>query len=104
VRASERLTDSPACLVAAEFGMDRQLEKLLAGAGRLPATSKPVLEINPQHDLVVALSRLGDTDQAFREDVAHLLFDEAKIADGDVPDDARAFSARLGRLVGRALR
>jgi molecular chaperone HtpG len=104
VRASERLTDSPACLVATEFGMDRQLEKLLAGAGRLPAASKPVLEINPQHDLVVALSRLDDADHAFREDVAHLLFDEAKIADGEVPDDARAFSARLGRLVGRALR
>jgi molecular chaperone HtpG len=103
VRASERLTDSPACLVAAEFGMDRQLEKLLAGAGRLPAASKPVLEINPQHPLVVSLSRLGDADQAFREDMAHLLFDEAKIADGEVPADARAFSARLGRLVGRAL-
>jgi molecular chaperone HtpG len=103
VRASDRLTESAVCLVAADHGMDRQLEKLLAGAGRLPIGSKPVLEINPRHELVAALARLGETDQAFREDAARLLFDEAKIADGEVPADARAFSARLGRLLSRAL-
>ena len=103
VRASDRLTESAVCLVAADHAMDRQLEKLLAGAGRLPGGSKPVLEINPQHELVAALSRLGDADQALQEDAARLLFDEAKIADGEVPADARAFSARLGRLLSRAL-
>jgi molecular chaperone HtpG len=103
VRASERLTESAVCLVAPEHGMDRQLEKLLAGAGRLPAGAKPVLEINPRHELVGALSRLGETDQSFLDDAAHLLFDEAKIADGEVPNDAKAFSARLSRIISRAL-
>jgi len=104
VRASDRLTESAVCLVATDHGMDPQLEKLLASAGRLPGgSSKPVLEINPQHGLVTALSRLGDADQAFQEDAARLLFDEARIADGEVPTDAKAFSARLGRLLSRAL-
>jgi len=103
VRASDRLTQSAVCLVAAEHGVDRQLEKLLAGAGRLPGGSKPVLEINPRHELVAALSRVDESDQAFREDAAKLLFDDAKIADGEVPADVRAFSARLERLLSRAL-
>jgi molecular chaperone HtpG len=103
VRASDRLIASAVCLVAADHGMDRQLEKLLAGAGRLPGGTKPVLEINPQHELVAALSRLSDADQAFREDAARLLFDEAKIADGEAPADAKAFSSRLGRVLSRAL-
>ena len=49
VRASERLTDSAVCLVASDKGPDRALEKLLAGAGRLNAASKPILEVNPRH-------------------------------------------------------
>src|SRR3546814_19891936 len=52
VRASERLTESPVCLVAPDNAMDRQLEKLLAGAGRLDNAAKPVLEITPRHDLI----------------------------------------------------
>ena len=50
VRASDRLTDSAVCLVAPELGPDRQLEKLLAGAGRLASSAKPILEINPRHN------------------------------------------------------
>ena len=102
VRASERLTDSAVCLVAPDNAMDRQLEKLLAGAGRLDAAAKPVLEINPRHALVVKLSA-ADGDGALRADAAHLLFDEARIADGELPIDPRAFSARLMRLIGRGL-
>src|SRR4029453_2191713 len=59
VRASDRLTDSAVCLVAPETGLDRQLEKLLAGTGRLKTAAKPILEINPRHDIVVALASLG---------------------------------------------
>ena len=103
VRASERLTDSAVCLVAPEHAMDRQLEKLLAGAGKLPAAAKPVLEINPNHALIATLGRLGDGEPSLREDAAHLLLDEAKIADGEAPPDAKAFSARLGRIMTRAL-
>jgi len=103
VRASDRLTESAVCLVAPEHGMDRQLEKLLAGAGRLDTTAKPVLEINPRHALIAKLGALDDSDQALREDAAHLLFDEARIADGELPVDPRAFSARLTRVLGRGL-
>ena len=102
VRASDRLTESAVCLVASDRGMDRQLEKLLAGAGRAPAVEKPILEVNPRHDLVTRLAGLGESD-AFREDAAYLLLDEARILDGEQPADPRAFSKRLGRLFGRAL-
>jgi molecular chaperone HtpG len=103
VRASERLTESAVCLVAPEHGMDRQLEKLLAGAGQLPAAAKPVLEINPRHPLITKLSDTGEGDSELREDAAYLLFDEARIADGELPVDPRAFSARLARVLGRGL-
>ena len=104
VRASDRLTDSAVCLVAPESGPDRALERLLAGAGRLPSASKPILEVNPQHDLIVALAGLGAAERSFKEDAAHLLFDEARLRDGDKPKDARLFSDRLERVLGRGLK
>jgi molecular chaperone HtpG len=103
VRASERLTDSSVCLVAAESGPDRALEKLLANAGRLTSASKPILEVNPHHKLVVALAALGASEQGFKEDAAHLLFDEARLLDGDRPADAKLFSDRLARVLERGL-
>ena len=102
VRVSERLTESPVCLVAAEHGMDRQLEKLLAAAGRGAGASMPVLELNPRHSLIVRLSGLQD-DNSLREDAAWLLLDEARIADGELPTDPRAFAERLGRVMAKAL-
>jgi molecular chaperone HtpG len=104
VRASDRLTDSPVCLVAPESGPDRALERLLAGAGRLNSASKPILEVNPRHPIVVALAALGDGDRAFKEDAAHLLFDEARVLDGERPADARQFSERLARVLERGVR
>jgi molecular chaperone HtpG len=89
--------------VAPDQGPDRALERLLAGAGRLTAASKPVLEVNPQHELIVALAALGETDRTFKEDAAHLLYDEARLLDGDRPADARSFSDRLGRVLKRGL-
>jgi molecular chaperone HtpG len=79
------------------------MEKLLASAGRLGARSKPILEINPRHELITKLSGLGEADPSLREDAAHLLFDEARIADGEAPLDPRGFSARLARVIGRAI-
>ena len=102
VRVSERLTESPVCLVAAEHGMDRQLEKLLAAAGRGGGASAPVLELNPRHSLIVRLSGLQDSE-SLREDAAWLLLDEARIADGELPTDPRAFAERLGRVMAQAL-
>src|SRR6516165_1924790 len=103
VRASDRLTDSAVCLVAPETGLDRQLEKILAGTGRIKSAAKPILEINPRHAIVVALASLGDDDLAFKQDAAHLLFDEARVLDGDRPTDARMFCERLARILARSL-
>lgn len=103
VKASERLTESAVCLVAPEQGPDRQYERLLNASGRLDKAAKPILEINPRHERVVALAKLGDDDRAFKEDAAHLLYDEARVLDGDRPTDAKAFSARLARLIDRGL-
>jgi len=101
VRASDRLTDSAVCLVAAEAGPDRALEKILAGAGRLHTASKPILEVNPRHRLVVALAALGADDKTLKEDAAYLLFDEARVLEGDRPADAKLFSERLGRVLAK---
>jgi molecular chaperone HtpG len=90
VRASDRLTMSPVCLVAPETGVDRALERLLAGAGRIASTAKPVLEINPRHELVRKLAALSSNEQAFCEDAARLLFDEALILDGERPAAPRS--------------
>jgi molecular chaperone HtpG len=103
VRASDRLTDSAVCLVAPESGPDRQLEKLLAGAGRIKIAARPILEVNPHHDIIVTLAALKDDDQAFKQDAAYLLFDEARVLDGDRPADAKTFSDRLARLMRRGL-
>jgi molecular chaperone HtpG len=104
VRASDRLTDSAVCLVAPDSGPDRALERILAGAGRLSSASKPILEVNPRHELITALAGLGEGDRDFKEDAAHLLFDEARLRDGERPGDAKAFSDRLARVLGRGLR
>jgi molecular chaperone HtpG len=63
-----------------------------------------VLEVNPQHDLIRALAALGEGEREFKEDAAHLLYEEARLLDGDRPLDARAFSDRLGRVLKRSLR
>jgi molecular chaperone HtpG len=104
VRASDRLTDSAVCLVAPDSGPDRALERILAGAGRLGSASKPIFEVNPRHETIVALAALGDGDQAFKEDAVHLLFDEARVLDGERPSDAKLFSGRLGRVLERGLK
>jgi molecular chaperone HtpG len=104
VRASDRLTDSAVCLVAPDSGPDRALERILAGAGKLGSASKPIFEINPRHETIVALAALGDAEQAFKEDAVYLLFDEARVLDGERPSDAKLFSGRLGRVLERGLK
>ena len=103
VRASQRLTDSAACLVAQGSGPDRELERLLARQS--PRTgAKPILEINTRHPIVKAVS---DAKLAAREadvaDLAQLLLDQAHILDGEVPDDPAAFASRMNRLIARGL-
>jgi molecular chaperone HtpG len=83
--------------------MDRQLERLLARAGQLGSAAKPILEINPHHELITALAQLGDDEESLRDDTAHLLLDEARILDGELPADAKAFSQRLTRVMRRGV-
>ena len=102
VRISDRLTSSAVCIVAVENAMDLQLEKMLASAGRAPERFKPVLEVNAGHALIAKLGQVSDDDDG-RRDIAFLLLDEARIAEGDPPADPRAFAERLERLMTRAL-
>jgi molecular chaperone HtpG len=100
VRASDRLSASPACLVASDRGPDRRLERMLAETGRLGPATKPVLEINPAHPLIRALAaRMGAPDRAKFEDIVWLLFDEARLMEGEKPADAPHFAARLTRIL-----
>lgn len=100
VRASDRLSESPACLVAPDHGPDRRLEQLLAEHGQLGAATKPVLEVNPTHPLIKALVALvGAPDKQKTEDITWLLFDEARLMEGEKPTNAPDFAARLTRVL-----
>ena len=98
VRASQRLTSSASCLVAGSHGPDRELERLLARANR-GIGSKPILEINLHHPLVEAIAKAGEK----AADLSFLLFEQAQILDGDLPEDPAAFADRLNRLVAGGL-
>ncbi len=99
VRASKRLTDSAACLVAEGKGPDRELDKLLARHHRANA-SRPVLEINTRHPLVAAIpAAQAAKDDAAANSLSLLLFEQAQILDGEIPDDPAAFAKRLNELV-----
>ena len=103
VRASKRLTESPACLVADQAGPDRRLERIL-GAGNPMPSSKPVLELNMKHGLVRAIATAqARGDSADVTDLACLLLDQAQILDGEIPEDPAAFAQRVNRLVARGL-
>ncbi len=94
VRATTRLVDSPACLVVHDGGMSLQLARMLKQAGQKAPESKPVLEVNPEHPLVKKL----DGSVHFH-DLAHILFDQAQLAEGGLPDDPAAHVRRVNALL-----
>ena len=94
VRVTSRLVDSPACLVVEDHGMSLQLARMLKQAGQEAPVSKPILEINPEHPLVKKL----DSAVAF-DDLAHILFDQALLAEGGLPDDPMAYVKRVNALL-----
>ncbi len=103
VRASKRLTESPACLVADQSGPDRRLERILGPGNQLPV-SLPVLELNMKHRLVRAIADAKAVGKdADVTDLACLLLEQAQILDGEIPGDPAAFAQRLNRLVERGL-
>jgi len=101
VKASTRLTTSASCLVAGSQGPDRELERILMHQARA-ARTRPILEINLRHPLVVALAGVG-SDAAKADDLSLLLLEQAQILDGELPEDPAAFAARLNRLVLQGL-
>ena len=94
VRATSRLVDSPACIVVDEHDMSAHLARLLKQAGQQAPAGKPILEVNPQHAL---LKRLETSEQF--DDLAHILFDQAMLAEGGQLDDPAAYVQRVNRLL-----
>lgn len=94
VRVTTRLVDSPACLVVQDGGMSTQLARLLKQAGQSAPDAKPVLEVNPEHALVKKL----DGSVHFH-DLANILFDQALLAEGGLPEDPAAYVKRVNALL-----
>ena len=108
VRPSERLTDSPVCLVADDGDLDMNLERLLKQHKQLEGRdiSPRILEINPDHALIEKLAKLAEEKQAkdpALDDAALLLLDQARILEGEPVIDAHAFSKRLSSLMAKGL-
>ncbi len=95
VRVTHRLTDSPACLVADEHDVSGNLARILKAAGQKAPASKPILEINPHHPVVL---RLKYEDKRF-DDWAAVLFDQALLAEGGQLDDPATFVKRMNQLM-----
>jgi molecular chaperone HtpG len=89
VRTTERLTESPACLVSDEHGMSMNLERILKAAGQSVTGTKPILEINADHPIVNRLK--AETDEARFADWSHILFDQALLAEGGQLADPAGF-------------
>lgn len=94
VRVTTRLVDSPACLVVSEGGMSLQLARLLKQAGQKAPDTKPVLEVNASHPLVQKLEGSPNF-----HDLAHILFDQAVLAEGGMPEDPAAYVKRVNALL-----
>ncbi len=102
VRISNRLTDSPVCLVAPADGVDMHMERVLKIHQKYTGDSKPVLEINTGHALIQKLETLKPKSDAFK-DAAALLFDQAKIIQGEPVKDPGAFARRMASFMEKGL-
>ncbi len=95
VRVTFRLTDSPACLVADENELSGNLLRMLKAAGQEAPSTKPILEINPEHPLVLKLKY----DDAAFDEWANLLFDQALLAEGGHLSDPASFVKRMNKML-----
>ena len=99
VRATTRLTESPACLVVGEHDMSQNLQRMLAAAGaadQLPS-AKPILEINPEHVLVQRLT--NEANGVVQAELSQLLYDQALLAEGGKLEDPASFVKRMNQLL-----
>jgi molecular chaperone HtpG len=97
IRISQRLTDSPACLVVEEHDMSANLARVLKSVGQDAPQTKPIMEINATHPLVERLE--GEQDGDKFSDLSKVLFDQAQLAEGGQLDDPAAFVRRLNSLM-----
>ncbi|MBL8733590.1 MAG: molecular chaperone HtpG [Planctomycetes bacterium] len=97
VRVTDRLTDSPACLVSDEHGMSARQERVLREAGHDVPQQKRILELNGEHPVVKKLSTIAD--EARFADWSALLYDQALLAEGSLPADPGAFARRVAALM-----
>ncbi len=97
VRATTRLTDSPACLVVGDFDMGAQMRRIMEAAGQEVPDSKPILEVNPAHPLLAKLDAEPDEDRF--ADLASIIFDQAQLAEGGTLEDPASYVSRLNKLL-----
>lgn len=97
VRVTHRLTDSPACLVADEHDLSGNMARILKAAGQNAPESKPILELNPTHKLVKRLE--NEAEEVKFNDLAHLVFDQALLAEGGQLNDPASFVRRMNSLL-----
>ena len=95
VRATARLVDSPACLVVKDTDLSLQMARILRQAGQTLPEVKPILEINPAHALI---QKMEASPEHF-DDMAHILLDQALLAEGLMPRDAAAYLRRVNALL-----
>ena len=97
VRRSTRLTDSPACLVLGEHDVGSQMRRILEATGQPVPESKPHLEVNVAHPLIVRLDQEADEDRF--GDLVAILFDQAALAEGNPPSEPGAYVQRINKLL-----
>ncbi len=97
VRVTNRLTDSPACLVVGDFDMGAQMRRILEAAGQKVPDTKPIFELNPAHPLVVRLDQ--ESDESRFADLIDILFDQSHLAEGGQLKDPAAYVHRLNKLL-----
>ena len=98
VRVSQRLTDSPACLVADETDLGGNLERILQAMGQDAPDAKPIMEINPDHPLIRQLN----PEHAQLEDWSRVLFDQAALSEGAPLPEPAAYVQRVNDLLTKA--
>ncbi|NVJ97296.1 MAG: molecular chaperone HtpG [Alphaproteobacteria bacterium] len=105
VRTSDRLTETAACLVADDTGMDMHMERILKAHNQLDAVSAKILEVNPGHPVIRKLAEKAAEKGAIDtlSDPVWLILDQAKILEGDPLDDAAAFARRLSTAMEKGL-
>lgn len=105
VRTSDRLTDSPVCLAAAEGDIDIHLERFLKQHNQIRTPSARILEINPSHTLIRRMAEKAATDGAKESlgDIAWLLLDQARLMDGEPLEDPAGFSRKLGEVLSKSI-